>query len=87
MPELVAQLHAWLMEIERDQADGTPGRRSALSCRLDYEKRQSLHEHLRFSFLALSATKPDLAEQYVRFILADTARDGPVDGRKKSFSP
>jgi hypothetical protein len=69
VPELVAQLHAWLMEIECDQADRTPGRRPALGGGLDYEKRQSLHEYLRSSFLALSATKPDLAEQYVRFIL------------------
>jgi hypothetical protein len=51
VPELVAQLHAWLMEIERDQADRTPGRRSALSCGLDYEKRQSLHEISDSAFL------------------------------------
>jgi hypothetical protein len=69
VPDLVAQLHAWLMEIERDQADRTPGRRPALSGGLGYEKRQSLHEYLRSSFLALSIATSHLADQYVRFIL------------------
>jgi hypothetical protein len=30
-----------------------------------------LHEYLRSGFAALSAIKPDLAEEYVRFLLAN----------------
>lgn len=69
VPELVVQLHAWLMEIECDQADRTPGRRPVFGGGLNYEKRQSLHEYIRSSFLALCTSKPDLADKYVRLLL------------------
>ena len=70
-PVLVAQLHAWLMEMERYQTDRSPGRGPFFDGGLDYDKQGSLHEYLRSGFAALSAIKPDLAEEYVRFLLAN----------------
>jgi hypothetical protein len=70
-PVLVAQLQAWLMEMERYQADRYAGRGPLFGGGLNYDKQQSLHEYLRSGFAALSAIKPDLAEEYVRFLLAN----------------
>jgi hypothetical protein len=68
---LVAQLQAWLMEIECYQADRSPGRGPLFGGGLNYDEQRSLDEYLRSGFAALSAIKPDLAEEYVRFLLAN----------------
>jgi hypothetical protein len=74
VPDLVAQLHSWLMEIERNKRERGPGGPPPFGGALGYERRQQLNEYLRSSFLALSATKLDLAEQYVRFVLDEGRR-------------
>ncbi len=66
---LVAQLQAWLMEMERDRADRGPGRASPFAAALNYNERASLHEYLRSAFAALSPLKPDLAKEYLLFLL------------------
>ncbi len=66
---LVAQLQAWLMEMERDRAEREPSRAPLFGGGLDYEKRASLHGYLRSAFAALSSLKPDLAEEYLLFLL------------------
>jgi hypothetical protein len=68
---LVAQLQAWLMEMERYQADRYAGRGPLFGGGLNYDAQGSLHEYLRSGFATLSAIKPDLAEEYVRFLLAN----------------
>jgi hypothetical protein len=54
VPVIVSQLHAWLMEMERDQADLSVGGGLLFGGRLDYDKEQSLHGYLRSGFAALS---------------------------------
>jgi len=69
VPDLVAQLHAWLMELEGARVDDGSTRLPSFSAELDYDRRDSLRDYLRSSFLAFSTINPALAEQYVGFLL------------------
>ena len=72
--DLTAQIHAWLMEMERDEVDEAPGRTRLFGGGLDYDKRRSLHDYLRSSFIALSPLQPVLAGQYLCFLLDNRRR-------------
>jgi hypothetical protein len=75
VPNIVAQLHAWLMEIEGDRIGDDGTRRALFGGGLTYDRQQPLREYLRSSFLVFSSVKPELADQYVRFLLK-AGRDG-----------
>jgi len=75
VPDIVVQLHAWLMEIEGDRIDEDGKRRASFVGELAYDRQQQLRNYLRSSFLVFSSVKPELAEQYVRFLLK-AGRDG-----------
>ncbi|BFG81444.1 hypothetical protein PTKU46_94780 [Paraburkholderia terrae] len=62
-PNLVAWLHAWLVELEDLGQPGTPPR--TYSGHFGYREGRGLTEKLRTSFLLFANKKPDLAAEYV----------------------
>jgi hypothetical protein len=74
VPQLVAQLHVWLMVMEGDDDDGPPRKRQTFASILNYERRHSVHDYLRSAFVALCGLRPDLGEKYVRFLLGRNRR-------------
>jgi len=62
-PNLVAWLHAWLVELEEDRALDVPPH--TYSGHLGYRDERELAEKLRTGFLMFANKRPDLAADYV----------------------
>lgn len=67
-PNLVAWLHAWLVELEEDGIAGAPPR--TYSGHFGYREEQGLAEKLRTGFLLFANKRPDLAANYVNRVRA-----------------
>jgi hypothetical protein len=67
-PDLLAWLHAWLVELEEDGESGATPR--TYSSRLGYRERHRLADKLRAGFLMFSNKRPDLAVEYLNRVRA-----------------
>lgn len=67
-PNLVAWLHAWLVDLEDDGTLGAPPR--TYSGRFGYREDRGLTEKLRTGFLLFANKRPDLAADYVNLVRA-----------------
>ena len=75
---LVAWLHAWLVELEEDGTPGAPPR--TYSGQFGYREERGLAEKLRTGFLMFASKRPDLAADYVNRVRAYEHDRGIVSG-------
>jgi hypothetical protein len=67
-PNLVAWLHAWLVELEEGETPGAPPR--TYSGHFGYREGRGVAEKLRTGFLLFANKKPDLAADYLNRVRA-----------------
>jgi len=67
--DIVGQLYAWLMEVEENRACTEPPIRPPFGGGLESDRYREVSESLRSSFIVLSGVRPDLADQYVRYLI------------------